>query len=60
MDGRQSTLQFTPSGPAMHEQIPAYLTNRQEQVFAGLTTAERKTRAHIQKKAALHAASLDE
>jgi DNA-binding MarR family transcriptional regulator len=59
-DGRQSTLQITASGRAMHEKISTYLADRQEQVFAGLSTAERKTLARILKKAALHAATLDE
>ena len=59
-DGRQATLQITSSGRAMHERIAEYLRHRQEQVLAGLNPEERKTLSTILKKAALHAALLDE
>ena len=59
-DGRQARLRITPKGREKHEQISTYLTNRQNEVLAGLTTAERQTLSRILKKAALHAAGLDE
>ncbi|MFC3614158.1 MarR family winged helix-turn-helix transcriptional regulator [Lutimaribacter marinistellae] len=59
-DGRQARLRITPEGRAMHRRIVGYLTRRQDEVLAGLTAEERSTLARIMKKAALHAATLDE
>lgn len=59
-DGRQATLRITPAGRALQNRISKYLTKRQEQVFASLSSDERKTMAAILKKAALYAATLDE
>ncbi|MEM7523637.1 MAG: MarR family transcriptional regulator [Pseudomonadota bacterium] len=59
-DGRQARLRITSAGRALHEKIARYLTLRQEDVLAGLTAEERATLSDILKKAALHAAKLDE
>lgn len=59
-DRRQATLQITAAGRSMHEKISRYLMRRQEEVFGVLTARERRTLSTILKKAALHAAALDE
>ena len=59
-DGRQARLQITPTGRVLQDEISGYLRRRQEQVFSGLDTAERKTLSALLKKAALHAAALDD
>ena len=59
-DGRQATLRITPAGRDLQTHISKYLTRRQEEVFASLSAGERKTLLDILKKAALHAATLDE
>ncbi|MBY8974513.1 MarR family transcriptional regulator [Rhodobacteraceae bacterium NNCM2] len=59
-DARQARLRITPAGRALHEKIATYLARRQEEVFATLDPEERQTLAAILKKAALHAASLDD
>lgn len=59
-DGRQSRLQITPAGRALHDQISTYLSRRQNDVLATLSQDERKTLATLLKKAALNAANLDD
>ena len=59
-DARQSRLRITPEGRALHEQIAIYLKRRQEEVLGGLNAQERQTLSEILKKAALHAAYLDD
>lgn len=59
-DGRQARLTITPAGRALHEKIAEYLRRRQEEVLGSLDEAERATLAALLRKAALHAAFLDE
>lgn len=58
-DGRQSRLRITDAGRDLHVSISAYLTRRQDEVMGALTTQERHTLAQLLKKAALHAAQLE-
>lgn len=60
VDARQSTLRITPAGRAMHKSVSAYLARRQEVVLAGLSGEEQKTLSSLLKKAALHAATLND
>lgn len=57
-DGRQARLTITPAGRALHVRVAEYLRLRQEEVLAGLDSAERETLAELLRKAALHAARL--
>jgi len=58
-DGRQAMLRITEAGRAMHNAVSKYLTNRQEQVFAGLTHEERAALSALLKKAALTVAAAE-
>lgn len=60
VDGRQSTLEITDTGRAVHEQIATYLKARQEQVLGGLSAGDRTALEGILRKAALYAATLNE
>lgn len=59
-DGRQSKLRITPAGRDLHTQISRYLSRRQDAVLADLSPNERQTLTTLLKKAALHAASLND
>lgn len=59
-DGRQSWLQITPAGRTLHDQISGYLSRRQDDILAAMSADERKTLSNLLKKAALHAAKLDD
>ncbi len=59
-DGRQSKLKITPKGRALHDKISSYLSRRQDDVLAALSAGERATLTALLKKAALHAAKLDD
>ena len=59
-DGRQAHLTITPAGRALHVKIASVLRCRQENVLGSLDARERETLAALLRKAALHAASLDE
>lgn len=59
-DGRQSRLQITSAGRALHEHISEYLSRRQHEVLGALTQDERATLTALLKKAALNAAKLDD
>ncbi|MGH1463723.1 MAG: MarR family winged helix-turn-helix transcriptional regulator [Cognatishimia sp.] len=58
-DGRQSRLRITSDGRDLHQKISSYLTSRQDEVLAALSTDERATLMQILKKAALHVAQLE-
>lgn len=60
VDARQAKLRITPAGREIHARVSAYLARRQEAVLAGLTPDERQTLSTLMKKAALHAATLDD
>ena len=60
LDARQAKLRITQAGRALHERIAEYLKRRQDEVLAALSAQERQILSEILKKAALHAASLDE
>ena len=60
VDGRQARLTITPSGRDLHRRIADLLCRRQEQVLGGLSGEERHQLSDLLRKAALHAAELDE
>lgn len=57
-DGRQALLTITPAGRKLHAQIAARLKERQEEVLAPLSAAERKQLDKILQKVSAHTASL--
>lgn len=59
-DGRQSKLRITPKGRGLHDKISGYLSRRQDDVLAALSADERANLTALLKKAALHAAQLDD
>lgn len=59
-DGRQARLRITGDGRALQDRISGYLKRRQEEVLSVLSPDERQTLSQILKKAALHAATLDD
>jgi hypothetical protein len=44
----------------LHKRIAAYLTQRQEDVFAGLNVQERQELSKLLRKTALHTAALNQ
>ncbi|CUH88861.1 Multiple antibiotic resistance protein MarR [Phaeobacter sp. CECT 5382] len=58
-DGRQARLRITSSGRKLHDKISGYLSRRQDEVLGNLNADERQSLTHLLKKAALHAANLD-
>ncbi|NNE97228.1 MAG: MarR family transcriptional regulator [Acidimicrobiales bacterium] len=57
-DGRQALLTITPAGRRLHDKISARLADRQEQILAPLTAAERQQLDRILQKLSVHAAAL--
>ena len=59
-DGRQSRLRITEAGRSLHERAAVYLQDRQEAVLAGLDADERRVFSKLLRKAARHAATLED
>ena len=59
-DGRQARLRITQRGRDLHVRVSDYLRQQQDKVLAPLTAQERATLSSLMKKAALHAAQLDD
>ena len=53
-DKRQAHLSVTPAGRALHDRIAELMSERQDEVLAGLDDDERELLAGLLRKAALH------
>lgn len=60
VDKREASLTITSKGRELHKSIAAYLTQKQEDVFAGLTVEERQKLSELLRKTALHTAELNQ
>ena len=59
-DGRQSRLRITPAGRVLHGKAAACLTARQDEVLSVFDARERETFSRLLRKAARHAAALED